>query len=62
MSKVTIEFKNVTKQYKLYKNDKQRFKAIFSKKIKPKMTFPLPSKREKVLLYLVAMVRGNLRF
>ncbi len=37
MSKVTIEFKNVTKQYKLYKNDKQRFKAIFSKKIKPKI-------------------------
>ena len=29
-----IEFKNVTKEYKLFKNDKQRFKAIFSKKIK----------------------------
>lgn len=37
MSKVTIEFKSVTKQYKLYKNDKQRFKAIFFKKIKPKI-------------------------
>lgn len=31
-----IEFKNVTKIYKLFKNDKQRFKAIFSKKIKYK--------------------------
>ena len=30
-----IEFKNVYKQYKLYRNDKQRFKAIFSKRIKP---------------------------
>ena len=32
-NKVVIEFKNVTKQYKLYKNDKQRFLAIFMKKI-----------------------------
>ena len=32
MSKTVIEFKNVTKTYKLYKNDKQRFKAIFFKK------------------------------
>lgn len=37
MSKVAIEFKNVTKVYKLYKNDKQRFRAIFSKRIKPKL-------------------------
>lgn len=29
-----IEFKHVTKEYKLYKNDKQRFKAIFNKRIK----------------------------
>lgn len=28
-----IELKNVTKEYKLYKNDKQRFRAIFSKRI-----------------------------
>lgn len=32
MSKTVIEFKNVCKTYKLYKNDKQRFKAIFFKK------------------------------
>lgn len=32
-----IEFKNVTKTYKLYKNDKQRFKAIFSKRVKPRL-------------------------
>lgn len=32
MSKTVIEFKNVNKTYKLYKNDKQRFKAIFFKK------------------------------
>lgn len=30
--KVVIKFSNVTKQYKLFKNDKQRFKAIFTKK------------------------------
>ena len=38
MAKTMIEFKNVTKTYKLYKNDKQRFKAIFFKntKFKPK--------------------------
>lgn len=28
---VAIEFKHVTKVYKLYKNDRQRFRAIFSK-------------------------------
>lgn len=33
MNDVVIEFKNVTKRYKLYKNDKQRFLGIFSKKI-----------------------------
>lgn len=38
MAKTVIEFKNVTKTYRLYKNDKQRFKAIFFKKtpFKPK--------------------------
>lgn len=38
MSKTVIEFKNVCKTYKLYKNDKQRFKAIFFKRTpyKPK--------------------------
>lgn len=34
---IAIEFKNVSKVYKLYKNDKQRFRAIFSKRIKPKL-------------------------
>lgn len=33
MVKTVIEFQNVTKEYKLYKNDKQRFLAVFSKKI-----------------------------
>jgi len=33
---VAIEFKNVTKRYKLYKNEKERFKAVFFKGIKPK--------------------------
>ena len=32
-NQVVIEFKNVIKRYKLYKNDKKRFLAIFSKKI-----------------------------
>lgn len=38
MSDIVIEFKNVSKTYKLYKSDKQRFKAIFFKKTpyKPK--------------------------
>lgn len=36
MSKV-IEFNNVTKEYKLFKNDKQRLKSIFVKSIQPKI-------------------------
>ena len=36
MSKTVIEFRNVTKIYELFKSDKQRFKAIFSKKTKYK--------------------------
>jgi len=36
MGKTVIELKNVTKQYKLYKNDKQRLIGIFSKKVKYK--------------------------
>lgn len=32
---ISIAFKNVTKEYKLYRNDKQRFRAIFIKSIKP---------------------------
>ncbi|MEE0514437.1 MAG: ABC transporter ATP-binding protein [Emergencia sp.] len=35
--KTAIEFKNVSKVYKLYKNDKQRFRAIFNRRIKPKL-------------------------
>lgn len=33
MSETVIEFKNVTKTYKLYKNDKQRLLSVFSKKV-----------------------------
>ena len=33
---IVIEFKNVTKVYKLFKNDKQRFKSLFSKSAKYK--------------------------
>ena len=36
MAKTVIEFKNVSKIYKLYKNDKKRFKAIFFKNTKCK--------------------------
>jgi teichoic acid transport system ATP-binding protein len=36
MSEPIIEFKNVSKIYKLYKNDKKRFLAIFFKRIKHK--------------------------
>ena len=38
MSDIVIEFKNVSKIYRLFKSDKQRFKAIFFKKTpyKPK--------------------------
>lgn len=32
-----IEFKNVTKEYRLYKSDKQRLLGIFSKRIKSKI-------------------------
>lgn len=31
--KIVIKFEHVTKRYKLFKNDKKRFKAIFSKKV-----------------------------
>lgn len=33
MSDIVVEFKHVTKRYKLYKSDKQRFFGIFSKKV-----------------------------
>lgn len=33
MQKVMIEFKNVTKRYKLYKNDKQRLLSVFFKNV-----------------------------
>lgn len=36
-NKTIISFNNVTKEYKLYKSDKARFKALFSKKIKYKV-------------------------
>lgn len=31
--RIVVSFKNVVKRYKLYKNDKRRFMAIFSKKV-----------------------------
>ena len=34
MSEVVIEFKNVTKRYKLFKNEKRRLLYTFCKKIK----------------------------
>ena len=34
MSETVITFENVSKVYKLYKSDKARFKALFSKKVK----------------------------
>lgn len=36
MEKTVIKFKNVSKTYKLFKNDKVRFLAVFSKRIKHK--------------------------
>ena len=36
-NKTIISFNNVTKEYKLFKSDKARFKALFSKKIKYKV-------------------------
>ncbi|MDD4366488.1 MAG: ABC transporter ATP-binding protein [Eubacteriales bacterium] len=36
MEKPVIEFKNVTKRYKLFKNDKKRLMSVFIKKIKYK--------------------------
>lgn len=35
--KIAVEFNNVTKRYKLYKTDKERFKGLFSKKVKYKV-------------------------
>lgn len=34
MKNIVIEFKNVTKEYKLFENDKKRFLSIFSKRVK----------------------------
>ena len=36
MDKTVIQFDQVTKIYKLFKSDRQRFKALFSKKAKYK--------------------------
>lgn len=36
MSETVVTFENVSKVYKLYKSDKARFKALFSKKVKYK--------------------------
>ena len=36
MNDIVIEFKDVTKTYKLFANDRQRLKAVFSKKAKYK--------------------------
>ncbi len=36
MSQTAIEFKNVTKVYKLYRNDRDRFRSLFSKRVKYK--------------------------
>jgi len=38
---IAIEFKNVTKVYKLYKDDKQRFRAVFNKRIKPILKYAI---------------------
>ena len=35
-TKAAISFRHVTKTYKLYKDDKQRFRAIFFKNVKCK--------------------------
>ena len=35
-NKVVIRFENVTKKYRLYKNDKRRFLGLFFKNIKYK--------------------------
>ena len=35
-NEVAVRFSNVTKIYKLYKNSRQRFKGLFSKKVKYK--------------------------
>lgn len=37
MAENVIVFKNVTKEYKLYKSDKQRFRSLFSKKVEVKI-------------------------
>lgn len=36
-NKIAIEFKNVSKSYKLYKNERDRLLALFTKRIKPKV-------------------------
>ena len=34
--KIVVQFKKVTKKYKLYKNDKDRFRGLFRKKVEYK--------------------------
>lgn len=36
-NRIAIEFKNVSKSYKLYKNERERLLGLFTKRIKPKM-------------------------
>ena len=66
MGKTVIEFENVTKQYKLYKIDKQRFLSIFSKKVPYKEKkaadhLNLRSKKASLWPFLEKTARENLR-
>lgn len=36
-NRIAIEFKNVSKSYKLYKNERERLLALFTKRINPRM-------------------------
>ena len=65
--KIVIKFDNVTKRYKLYKNDKSRLLSLFCKNIKCKenkavndVSFTI--KKENVLHYLEKMVLENQQY
>ena len=63
---VIISFKNVCKEYILYKSDKARFKALFIKPKNPKIQhltmFPLKLKRVNPLVFLAITVPEKVHF
>ena len=58
MDKTVIQFDHVTKMYKLFKSDRQRFKSLFSKKAKYKEKMALFGKNGAGKSTILKMITG----